>query len=72
MADAIKLLDVVALAMDLPQHKLSRGQVGTVIEVLAPGVLEVEFSGDDGRIYASAALNTEQLILLRYHPAHTA
>ncbi len=72
MADTINLLDVVALAMDLPQHKLSRGQVGTVVEVLAPGVFEVEFSGDDGRTYASTALNAEQLILLRYHPAHTA
>ncbi len=72
MADTINLLDVVALAMDLPQHKLSRGQVGTVVEMLAPGVYEVEFSDEDGRTYASTALNAEQLILLRYHPAHTA
>lgn len=42
---AIKLLDVVALTVDLPEDNLLRGQVGTVVELLAEGkAFEVEFS----------------------------
>jgi hypothetical protein len=43
MAD-IQLLSVVALLEDMPEKGLLRGQVGTVVEILAPGVFEVEFS----------------------------
>ncbi len=40
-----KLLDVVALVVDLPQYNLMRGQVGTIVEMLANGAaFEVEFS----------------------------
>lgn len=46
-----KLLDVVALLEDVPAQKLVRGQVGTVVENLAPGVFEVEFSDSEGRTY---------------------
>ena len=42
----------------------SRGEVGTVVEILAPDVFEVEFSDDDGRTYAELALRAEQLIAL--------
>jgi hypothetical protein len=42
MSAGIKLLDVVALTEDLPERKLQRGQVGTVVEPLAPDVFEVE------------------------------
>ena len=38
MSESIKLLDVVALTVDLPDKGLVRGQVGTVVEELAPGV----------------------------------
>ncbi|MBI5750683.1 MAG: DUF4926 domain-containing protein [Hydrogenophilales bacterium] len=65
---AIQLLDVVALVNDLPEHKLIRGQVGTVVELLAPEVYEVEFTDEDGRTYASLALRTDQLLALHYHP----
>lgn len=65
---AIQLLDVVALVNDLPEHKLIRGQVGTVVELLAPGVFEVEFADEDGRAYASLALRADQLLALHYHP----
>ena len=36
----IQLLDAVALLEDLPQQRLQRGQVGTLVEILAPGVYE--------------------------------
>ena len=45
MTNNIKLLDVVALTTDLPEENLWRGQVGTVVEILADGAaFEVEFS----------------------------
>ena len=45
----IKLLDVVALTQDVPEHNLKRGEVGTVVEILSNGeAYEVEFSDDNG------------------------
>ena len=66
----IKLLDVVALTVDLPAENLRRGQVGTVVEILADGAaMEVEFSDDDGQTYASLGLRPEQLMVLHFQPA---
>ena len=66
---SIQLLDVVALMDSLPEHHLVRGQVGTVVEMLAPRVYEVEFTDEEGRAYASIALREDQLMALHYHPA---
>lgn len=60
----IKLLDTVALFEDLPERNLKRGEVGTVVEVLAPDVYEVEFCDDEGRTYAQFAVRADQLIVL--------
>lgn len=60
--EAIKLLDTVALVNDLPDRRLKRGQVGTVVEVLAPDVFEVEFSDEEGRTYEELALRRDQLV----------
>jgi hypothetical protein len=68
----VRILDVVALTSDLPEKGLLRGQVGTVVETLAPGVFEVEFSDDQGRTYAQLALREDQLLLLHYEPQHAA
>ncbi len=72
MSTGIKNLDVVALIEDLPARKLHRGQVGTVVEVLAPDVFEVEFTDNDGRAFASLALNASQLLVLHYEPVEAA
>lgn len=64
MNDEVALFDVVALVADMPSRGLRRGQVGTVIELLEPGVFEVEFSDDDGRTYATAPLHGSQLMVL--------
>ncbi len=72
MSECINLLDVVALAEDLPQHHLFRGQVGTVVECLESGVYEVEFSDNDGHTYESLALRSDQIIVLHYEPASQA
>jgi hypothetical protein len=64
MKDTINILDVVALTEDLLERGLYRGQVGTVVESLAPNVFEVEFSDQEGRAYASLALESDQLLVL--------
>ena len=72
MKNQIQLLDVVALNEDLPERNLFRGQVGTVVELLAPNVFEVEFSDDNGQTYAMLALRADQLIVLHYQPIEAA
>lgn len=52
--NTVKLLDVVALTVDIPEYNLWYGQVGTVVELLADGAaFEVEFSDRNGRTYQS-------------------
>ena len=68
----IDMLAVVALLEDVPVKGLLRGQVGTVVERLAPGVYEVEFSDDSGQAYASLALRTDQLMRLHHQLSHQA
>jgi hypothetical protein len=72
MSQSIKLLDVVALTETLPERKLHRGQVGTVVEKLDPDVFEVEFSDNDGRTFSTLALKTNQLMVLHYQPLEAA
>ncbi len=69
MSAEIKLLDVVALTEDIPERGLRRGQVGTVVELLGPGVFEVEFADNEGRTYATLSLQAKQLLVLHYQPA---
>ena len=65
----VKLFDVVALMVDLPERNLCCGQVGTVVEVLAHGqAFEVEFSDDNGHTYESLGLRPDQLMVLHYEP----
>ena len=68
----IELLDVVAVTEDVPERGLRRGQVGTVVELLAPDVYEVEFSDDEGRTYLLLPLRAEQLMVLQYQPLQAA
>ena len=68
--NTIKLLDVVALTVDIPEYNLWRGQVGTVVELLANGVaFEVEFSDRNGRTYESVGLHPEPIMVLYFEPA---
>ncbi|HEY3456472.1 MAG TPA: DUF4926 domain-containing protein [Bryobacteraceae bacterium] len=69
----IPLLATVALIIDLPEERLTRGQIGTVVEHLdANGEIAelVEFADDDGQTYAILPLKPEQLLVLhRQHQA---
>jgi hypothetical protein len=68
----IKENDVVAMLVDLPELKLSRGDVGTVVEVFNasgqhPAGYIVEFVADSGEVYAHADItDAAQLIPLRF------
>ncbi|MDH5252209.1 MAG: DUF4926 domain-containing protein [Nitrospira sp.] len=69
MNHEIRVLDVVALTEDISDRGLLRGQVGTVVESLDPGVFEVEFVDNDGKTYAMLPLKSSQLLVLHYQPA---
>jgi len=71
-SNPIKIFDVVALTTDLPERNLRRGQVGTVVEELAAGTFEVEFSDNEGRAYAMLALPSDQLLVLHDRPSKVA
>ena len=64
-------LDVVALTTDLTDEGLQKGQVGTIVEILADGVYEVEFADKNGETYAMVTLKKEQLMLLHYEPVNS-
>jgi hypothetical protein len=68
----VKLLEVVALLGDKPEEGLVAGQVGTVVEVLAPGVFEVEFLDSQGRTVGLAELRRAELLALRHEPVAAA
>ena len=65
----IKLLDVVALTQDVPEHNLKRGEVGTVVEILSNGeAFEVEFSDDNGQMYKCLSFLVSQLRVIHDEP----
>ena len=66
--DAAALLSAVALLCDLPEHRLGRGQVGTVVEALDDATSLVEFSDDRGHAYAIVPCPRDALLVLRTVP----
>ena len=63
----IALLSPVALIEDLPNQRLTKGQMGTVVEFLqrdGEAALLVEFSDEQGETYAMADVKPEQLLAL--------
>ncbi len=67
----LKLLQpAVRIALKKTWSICWRGQVGTVVEVLAGGTaFEVEFSDRNGRAYESVGLRPDQIMVLRFEPA---
>ena len=66
--EAVKLLDVVALLVDKPVEGLAVGHVGTVVEVLVPDVVEVEFLDPTGHAFALTELKRNEVLLLKHEP----
>jgi len=62
------LLSAVALLRDLPERRLVRGQVGTIVEPLDEVTVLVEFSDDAGQAYAIVPCPREALLILRTAP----
>jgi len=63
------MLDVVALLEDKPELRLAAGQVGTIVEVLAPDVFEVEFCDPRGKTLGFAELRRDEVLVLRHEAA---
>ena len=53
---SIRELDAVVLARDLPEHALRKGDLGAVVHVYSPDVLEVEFVRVSGGTHALVQL----------------
>lgn len=71
MRNKIELLDVVALAKNLPEHHLWRGEIGAVVECHTDDAFEVEFVAQDGYTYALVTLHADDLIPLRQKRVHS-
>ena len=59
------LLAPVALLVDIPEHGLTRGETGTVVEYLgANEAVLVEFADEGGETYAMVDLFPDQVVVL--------
>jgi hypothetical protein len=56
-----KLLDTVALTHDVSAAKLRRGDLGAIVEILAPDALEVEFVAASGKTQALLTLHADDV-----------
>lgn len=54
-------LDQIALTVDLPEHGLVCGDIGTVVLLHGDEGYEVEFVALDGETIAIASLSTDQI-----------
>jgi len=59
-----KLLDLVAVLSDPSDASIEIGDVGTVVELLPPDGLEVEFLDPDGRTRCLATLKVDDVLVL--------
>jgi hypothetical protein len=64
-----KPYDVVALLQDVPEEKISRGMVGTVVEPLDDEHVLVEFSNSYGETLAIVPLQINLLLVLEWETA---
>lgn len=65
----MKLHDVVATLDDLPEVRLAKGQVGTIVDELDADFVLVEFADVDGIAYALAPISCRNLMTLHHRPA---
>lgn len=64
--DSIKILDVVATLKAFPEHRILKGEVGTVVEQLDEEMFEVEFSNKKGHTVYMVSLHAQDLMLLHF------
>jgi hypothetical protein len=63
-----KLLDLVAVLKWSPDADVEVGDVGTVVELLPPAGIEVEFLDRDGRTRCLTTLSVEDVLTLNREP----
>ena len=63
-ARKLKLLDMVAVLHGSVDPEIRAGDVGTVVELLPPDALEVEFLHHDGRTRHIGTLSTGDVLVL--------
>jgi hypothetical protein len=68
--ESVSELDTVALLKDIPEYKLSRGNVGTVVMMLSESVAEVEFTNTHGETTSLIPLNISCLMKLKFDLAN--
>lgn len=66
--EQIKELDVVALLTAMPEERLTKGTIGTVVHNFSNGFYEVEFANLKGETYAMLTLPAEKLLVLKHEP----
>ena len=59
-----KLLDMVAVLRSPEAREVQVGDVGTVVELLEPDAVEVEFLGRDGRTRCVTTLRVSDVLVL--------
>jgi hypothetical protein len=64
-------LDEVVLNKDLPEHGLSKGDLGVVVQVYEPDGIEVEFVRVSGATQALVTLRADDVIFERGAPQRT-
>lgn len=66
MPNPIQSNDLIALRDALPQHNLSPGRIGRVLQVFIPEEAEIEFVDNPGHTVATIHLKIEQFTVLRH------
>lgn len=68
--EELKLLDVVATLKEFPEEKVASGQVGTIVEYLAPNVFLIEFANTIGETITIIPVKADDLLKLHHELEH--
>lgn len=66
--DSLDLLDVVVLLKDIPDAKIRKGSLGTVVETFTDDVYLIEFADSKGVTYAMPVIPASQLMKVHQEP----
>ena len=58
----LKEFEIVELTHDIPEHKLKKGESGTIVEIYKRGkAYEVEFMNEEGKTLALLTLTSDEI-----------
>ena len=62
----LKEFEIVELTHDIPEHKLKKGESGTIVEIYKGGkAYEVEFVNEGGKTLALLTLTSDEISSVR-------